>query len=115
MNKEHPQGDMFNDRLNTALDRMKGEHVGGGRTLTQKDLEDLKGAVRKVYNLMKDGRWYTPDEIIAASGVRSGERRMRQLRDVKGMDIQARRVGGTRKWVYRLVIVETEGPGSSRI
>ncbi len=97
------QGDLYGDRVDKTIDRMEPKHFGGEFSLSDKDMAELGGAVRKVYEFMKDGEWRSPEEIIEASGVRSGERRMRQLRDVKGLDVQVKRIGGTRRWVYRLV------------
>lgn len=70
-------------------------------TMTQKDAAELKAGVRRVQALMQDGHWHDAEAIIAASGVREGLRRMRELR-AQGYRIEKRRVQDSRNWQYRL-------------
>ena len=85
--------------------------LGGTGVLTPSDLVSLNAGVRRVYALMKDGRWYGPDEIERAAGggvrAREGLRRMRELRSF-GFEVERMRAtGNTRLFQYRL---RYEGP-----
>lgn len=48
--------------------------------LTDKDMREFGKATVRIYNIMKDGRWYNATDIIEISGQREGLRRMRDLR-----------------------------------
>lgn len=76
------------------------ESLGGTATLSPADLEALGAATGRIYKLMRDGRWYTREEIVRAAGQLEGTRRMRELR--RWFDIQRRRQGESRLWEYRL-------------
>ncbi len=80
------QPDPEDDLLNYAA------RIGATPELTTKDLLRLKGAVKKVHELMKDGQWHTASSIIEASGIREGLRRLRELRD-KGKTIERKHLG----------------------
>lgn len=86
---------MFNDE-----DRQIGI-FGGHGILTKEDLPDLTEASRRIFNLMKDGAWHTAEEIEAVSEQREGLRRMRDLRR-RGHEIEVKRDGSTRRFLYRL-------------
>lgn len=80
--------------------------LGGVGILTLEDLQELTEATERVYQLMKDGRWHTRDEIELAAGTngrpaREGLRRMRELRQF--CTIEKARQGDARAWWYRLV------------
>tara|TARA_Y100000310_G_C20484478_1_gene716232 strand:- start:102 stop:491 length:390 start_codon:yes stop_codon:yes gene_type:complete len=80
--------------------------LGGVGILTDQDLADLKGGVRRVFDLMSDGEWYDRNAICLAAGTdgipaSEGMRRMRELR--QWFEVERRNLGG-RRWVYRLVI-----------
>ncbi len=82
--------------------------LGGSGILEPKDLRDLNEAVRRVYELMRDGRWYSAEEIEMAAGVngrpaREGLRRMRELRSA-GYEIDRERCDDNRVFRYRLKI-----------
>jgi|TARA_Y100000034_G_scaffold101689_1_gene126140 hypothetical protein len=87
--------------------------LGGVGILTDQDLADLKGGVRRVFDLMSDGEWYDRNAICLAAGTDGipayeGMRRMRELRD-RGLEVEGRRLGG-RQWVYRLKPTKMEQP-----
>lgn len=78
--------------------------LGGAGILTASDLEDLGAGKRRVYELMKDGRYHRPDEIKLAAGksgkpASEGLRRMRELREWYIVD---RRAVSDRLFEYRL-------------
>ena len=71
--------------------------------LTAEDIKDFGVASLAVYELMRDGEWHTRDEIIAASGVLSGMKRMRELR--RTYEIEKRKVVDKKRvYEYRLVV-----------
>lgn len=83
------------------------EMIGGSATLTDRDISDFHEAVQRVYDLMKDGAWYSPDQIELAAGkdgipAREGLRRMRQLRKLFTIE-KARDDLSSRLWLYRLI------------
>lgn len=79
---------------------------------TDKDLADLRGAVRTLAEFFKDGEWKTSVEIRArVPSQYEVLRRVRDLRaDVKplGFDVETKRLGG-RLFAYRLVRLSAEG------
>lgn len=75
--------------------------LGGHGILEKADLPSLAEACRKVFDLMKDGRWYTAEQIEEAAGQREGLRRMRELRQ-RGHEIETRRDGDARRFLYKL-------------
>lgn len=89
------------------LDGRKKEHLGGELTLTDVDMQELGESVKRVFELMKDGLWHSPDEIRLSAGTNGhpaseGLRRMRELR--RFFDVERRRVDGDKRlWIYRLV------------
>ena len=85
------------------------QSLGGEWTLTDKDLSDLKAGTLRVADLMKDGGWYSPDQIRRAAGkngapATEGLRRLRELRSIDGVEIEKRRRQNTRCWEYRVTI-----------
>jgi hypothetical protein len=77
--------------------------IGGGETLTKRDARDLNEAAQRIYELMRDGRFHTREEIERASGQLEGMRRMRELRLLG--KIEKRPIpGAKRAWTYRLVL-----------
>jgi hypothetical protein len=75
--------------------------------LTDEDLRELSAGVKRVYRLMRDGRWHRADDIRLAAGTggipaSEGLRRMRELRK-HGYEIERQRLQYARTWVYRLV------------
>lgn len=88
------------------FDFRRREALGGEDLLTDDDLIELGRGVRRVYDLMVDGRWYSADEICMAAGqdgvpAREGLRRMRELRRWYTIE-RDRPTTGERFWVYRL-------------
>lgn len=79
---------------------------------TDKDLADLRGAVRVLAEFLRDGEWKTSVEIRAK--VPSQYEIMRRVRDVRadvkplGFDVETKRLGG-RLFAYRLVRLSAEG------
>ncbi len=81
---------------------------GANGLITDRDVEDLRGGTRRVFDLMGDGAWHTAEEIDMAAGengipARGGMRRMRDLRDVPGVTILKKHLSG-RRWEYRMVV-----------
>ena len=84
------------------------ESLGGVGILTEADLQDLTAGTARVAHLMDDGEWQTADAVRKAAGsgvpATEGLRRLRELRDIEGVEIQVRRdPKGARYWSYRLV------------
>jgi hypothetical protein len=76
------------------------KRIGAVHELQADALKGLGEATHRVLSLMRDGRWYT--EIIEASGIREGLRRMRELRGL-GCEVERRLKQGTlREFEYRL-------------
>ena len=76
--------------------------------LSQADVDALKAGAHRVYGLMRGGDWHTPEQIDLAAGkggipARAGLRRMRDLRDLPGVTIERRHVGG-RRFEYRMAV-----------
>lgn len=74
--------------------------LGGYKELTQKDIDDFSFAKKRIWELMKDGRWHTASSIIKASGQREGLRRMRDLRPY--FKIEKKHIG-SRQYSYRIL------------
>jgi len=74
--------------------------LGGQGILIPSDLQSLNAATLRIYEMMRDGRWYRREEIEQAAGQREGMRRMRELR--KYFTIERDRVKSAREFVYRL-------------
>ena len=82
--------------------------LGGAGTLTDEDIEELKGGVRRVALLMHDGLWHSAEEVRLAAGTNGvpaseGLRRLRSLRARFGIEVEKRRVGEGRGFEYRVV------------
>ena len=81
------------------------KQLGGEGVLSHTDMGALNGGVRKVFMLMRDGAWYTREQIELAAGsdgipAAEGMRRMRELR--QWFNIEMERVGESRLFRYRL-------------
>ena len=74
----------------------------GGNGLTEADLMDFSEQKRRIYELMKDGRWHTRREIEEAGKCAEAIRRMRDLRQF--YPIEKRRATDNRIYEYRMVI-----------
>jgi len=73
----------------------------------QDELEDLTAGCRRVYLLMKDGRWHSASAIRLAAGggdqeASEGLRRLREIRQI-GCTFEKRRIEDSRLFEYRLV------------
>ena len=77
------------------------KRLGGAGILSRQDVEDLRDAKTKILWLMLDGEWHSATEILTVSGAREGLRRMRELRDIPGVNIERKR-GMGRDFFYRL-------------
>lgn len=82
------------------------QSLGGEETLTDKDMLELGAGVRRIYEMMKDGQWYSRDEIDKAAGrhgypAKEGTRRLRELR--RWFTIEKVKANN-RHWHYRLVV-----------
>lgn len=80
--------------------------LGGEGILRRRDVRDLKSQRAKVLFLMLDGLWHRADEIIQFSGGREGLRRMRELREIPGVEIERHRAPNryNRDFYYRLKV-----------
>jgi len=79
--------------------------LGGEGILNPDDLKELKEGTHRVYILMSDLAWHSPDEICLHAGkngvpAREGLRRMRELR--KWYRVDKTRTSTGRTWHYRL-------------
>jgi len=84
--------------------------IGALGILRTEDLKALGAGSRRVAELMCDGGWYTAEEIRSAAGengtpATEGLRRMRELRNLKGVILHRERIAGSRHFRYRLVKV----------
>lgn len=78
--------------------------LGGEGILTEDDLKDLSAQRKAVATLMNDGRWYPASAILSAAGGTEGLRRMRELRDLPGIDVERKKgPTGSRTFLYRMV------------
>lgn len=69
--------------------------------LNENDMLELGKATRRVYELMKDGRWHSCTAVIEASEIRDGTRAMRHLR--LHYDIEVKRQSDeSREFWYKL-------------
>lgn len=80
--------------------------IGALGILDESDLPRLIASEARVLDLMRDGRWHTPDEIRLAAGrngrpASEGLRRMRNLKK-QGFIIDKKRVDDSMTFVYRL-------------
>lgn len=85
--------------------------LGGEGILTIDDIDDFSEAKKRIFTYMSDGEWHDGYDIkIAATpGDRpmpSGLRRMRELRDLEGVQIDRRRPDEGREFEYRLKVRE---------
>ena len=76
--------------------------------LHHSDVADMRSSTRRVFELMSDGLYHTPDAIERAAGengipARGGARRMRDLRAIPGVTVERKHVGG-RRYVYKMVV-----------
>lgn len=85
-----------------AMKRNELQKIGGEHDLTNHDIEDFHEAERRIFRLMKDGKWRRASTIIKVSGQREGLRRLRALRS-RGLEIEKRRDGRSRDFMYRIV------------
>ena len=91
--------------MQLSFDDLKSLARGGSDTITEKDLEEFCAATRRIYDLMKDGEWHSPDQIRFVAGIdgqpaSEGLRRMRELR--KWFLVERRRTKSGRTYEYRL-------------
>lgn len=77
--------------------------IGATKELTADALKGLSAATHKVLTLMRsDYDWHSATEIIEASGIREGLRRLRELRQV-GLTVDMRlKDGAAREFEYKL-------------
>ena len=94
------------------------QSLGGSGILTDADMAELRAGTQRVAAMMPNGLWYTPEAIRMAAGTdgypaTEGLRRLRELRAIKGVNIEKRRTGGGRRWEYRLIreVVDKDNQG----
>lgn len=94
----------MHDEIDPRVDKER-QALGGVSTLTDKDMAELGAGTLRVYRLMCDGQWHSPEEIRRVAGsvghpATEGLRRMRVLR--RWYIVERRRVTEGRLWHYRL-------------
>jgi len=82
--------------------------LGADDILKETDIEDLKGGVRRVWDLMSDREWHSASEIRIAVGKNGAEaseglRRLRELRQSIGIVVEKMKVEDRRLWIYRVI------------
>lgn len=91
--------------MQTNADRLKEgfqiRKLGGTGILTESDLPRLNSQKRNVWNLMCDGRWHHSSAIVSHAGGTEGLRRMRELREMPGVEIERTREPNM-SWSYRI-------------
>jgi len=75
--------------------------IGGEGIIRKQDIPILYKGVQQVFDIMKDGNWYTIPQLRERTGQEGADRRMRELRQ-NGYTVDRRRVGDSRLWEYRL-------------
>lgn len=68
--------------------------------MNDQDQKDFTKAEQRIYELMKDEKWYPAQAIIQASGQREGLRRLRNLRSK--YNVEMLRMPKSREFWYRL-------------
>ena len=87
----------------------------GGETYSPKhDDERLSGQLRRVYQVMADGEWYTLDQIAAATGDRSTASISARLRDLRkeefgAYDIRRKRLGDPKNGLFAYACLGKQG------
>lgn len=92
----------------SSLVKIKNEPAFGGTTFEEKiDGDRLRGQLRIVFDMMKDGRWRTPEEMEKITGFRwaSINARLRDLRKARfgGFTVNRKRVAGG-QFAYQLIV-----------
>lgn len=77
--------------------------LGAWGILTPSDIPSLQTQTGKVLDLMSDMCWHQASEIRFKAGGSEGLRRLRELRNLKGYDVEMQRRGMSRDFWYRLV------------
>ena len=75
--------------------------IGGQGIVREKDIPSMKKGVQAVFDIMKDGRWYTIPMLRTLIGQEGADRRMRELRQA-GIQVEKRRCGESRLFEYRI-------------
>ena len=65
------------------------------------DAKPLEAGVKKVFDIMSDGMWYSVPQLRELSGLDQADRRMRQLKE-RGHKIYKQRIKDSRSFEYRL-------------
>jgi hypothetical protein len=82
--------------------------IGGHGVVRQQDIPHLKKGVQQIFDIMKDGNWYTIPQLRSMIQQEGADRRMRELRKV-GIVVEKRRVNDSRLFEYRMDVPATEG------
>lgn len=82
------------------------KQVGGSETLSADDAKDLRAGTKRVFELMKNGGWFSADQICFAAGLNGCPARegLRRLRSLRGLYTIERQRGEGRNFIYRLKI-----------
>tara|TARA_R110000824_G_scaffold294669_3_gene483061 strand:- start:1544 stop:1972 length:429 start_codon:yes stop_codon:yes gene_type:complete len=96
--------EQINAQTEIMLDFYESKYVasiGGEGIIRKQDIPILYKGVQQVFDIMKDGKWYTIPQLRERTGQEGADRRMRELRQ-NGYIVDRRRVGDSRMWEYRL-------------
>ena len=77
--------------------------LGGEGIIDETDIPSLKTQRKRVWTLMLDDREHSGPEIVKVSGGSEGLRRLREFREVPGIEIEKRRDVSGRFFWYWLV------------
>lgn len=77
--------------------------LGGEGILNPSDLPDLRSQRFQVLKLMSDRKWHNGLEVLAVAGGTEGLRRLRELRDIPGLEVRIRPTERKRVFEYLLV------------
>lgn len=75
----------------------------GATNLRIEDAKPLEAGVKKVFDIMGDGKWYSIPQLRELTGLEQPDRRMRALRE-RGYTVHKQRVRNSRSFEYRLGI-----------
>ena len=101
-----------NAKTEAMLDFYESKYVasiGGEGIIRKQDIPILYKGVQQVFDIMKDGNWYTIPQLRDRTGQEGADRRMRELRQ-NGYTVDRRRVGDSRLWEYRLDVPAQDSP-----
>lgn len=79
------------------------KRLGAHGILTTRDLPHLHSQRGLVLNYLMDGMWHSGPAIVEYAGGSEALRRLRELRQIPGIEIERKRGGVSRVFMYRMV------------